>query len=226
VTGHEGALIAFLGGELDAAEAARFDAHLLDCDSCWQAVTEDRLGRVAVERLRDTAPPGLTDRIRFAVELARPPAARQRRALVQLLAAVAVLAALLLVPGLTHRHQTDPPTVAAVVQLARYMPRSTEVPGESKPVPLGAPLELRAGGHRLSVQYYRVRGHEIVIATSDRAFAMPVDGRNVTPGRGMAWLAQRGPIGLYCPEKAHTVLIAAAMPAAELHGLDSQLPLP
>src|SRR5215470_9212137 len=38
-------LTTFLAGELDPAEARRWDEHLLECEACWRAVREDRAGR-------------------------------------------------------------------------------------------------------------------------------------------------------------------------------------
>src|SRR5215472_18835307 len=61
---------AFLAGEMDHAEAGWWDEHLLECEQCWRAVREDRAGRQAAELLRQPAPAGLADRVRFAVELA------------------------------------------------------------------------------------------------------------------------------------------------------------
>src|SRR5258708_9022269 len=60
---------AFLAGELDAAGARRWDEHLLECEQCWQAVRENRVGRQAAQLLRQPAPPGLADRVAFAVEV-------------------------------------------------------------------------------------------------------------------------------------------------------------
>src|SRR5215831_20590858 len=67
---HGRLLAAFLAGELDPAEARRWDEHLLECDRCWRAVREDRAGRQAAQVLRQPAPPGLADRVAFAVEVA------------------------------------------------------------------------------------------------------------------------------------------------------------
>jgi len=68
--GHDRLLAAFLAGELDPAGAQRWDEHLLECEACWRAVREDRAGRQAAQVLRQPAPPGLADRVRFAVEVA------------------------------------------------------------------------------------------------------------------------------------------------------------
>ncbi len=67
--GHDRLLAAFLSGDLDPADARRWDEHLLECERCWRAVREDRSGRQA-ELLRQPALAGLADRVRFAVELA------------------------------------------------------------------------------------------------------------------------------------------------------------
>src|SRR5215471_10669660 len=67
---HHRLLTAFLAGDLDPAEARRWDEHLLECEACWRAVREDRAGRQAARVLRQPAPPGLADRVAFAVEVA------------------------------------------------------------------------------------------------------------------------------------------------------------
>lgn len=46
------------------------DEHLLVCERCWRTVREDRAGRQAAQVLRQPAPPGLADRVAFAVEAA------------------------------------------------------------------------------------------------------------------------------------------------------------
>src|SRR5215469_18648292 len=79
---HDRLLAAFLAGDLDPADARRWDHHLLECERCWRAVREDRAGRQAAQVLRQPAAPGLADRVTFAVEVAaaaRPAAQRQAR---------------------------------------------------------------------------------------------------------------------------------------------------
>src|SRR6516225_9911484 len=67
---HDRLLAAFLAGDLDPAEARRWDENLLECERCWRAVREDRVGRQAAQVLRQPAPPGLADRVAFVVEVA------------------------------------------------------------------------------------------------------------------------------------------------------------
>src|SRR5215471_3227487 len=77
--GHDRLLAAFLAGELDPADAQRWDEHLLECEACWRAVREDRAGRQAAQVLRQPAPLGLADRVGFAVEVAAAGGAAGRR---------------------------------------------------------------------------------------------------------------------------------------------------
>src|SRR6516162_9249764 len=136
-------LAGFLAGDLDPAEARRWDEHLLECEACWRAVREDRAGRQAAQVLRQPAPAGLADRVAFAVEMAagapaaaqrqaRPPArvlgrARHGRWLRWRLAgagavAAGVVAALLmaLLPG-AHQVASMPAAVAAVARYAQVI---------------------------------------------------------------------------------------------------------
>ena len=70
MNGHDRLLAAFLAGDLGRAAAREWDEHLLECEACWRAVREDRAGRRAAQVLRRPAPPGLADRVAFAVEVA------------------------------------------------------------------------------------------------------------------------------------------------------------
>src|SRR5215469_8872989 len=70
---HDRLLAVFLAGDLDSTGARRWDEHLLECEACWRAVQEDRAGRRAAQVLRQPPPPGLADRVAFAVEVAATP---------------------------------------------------------------------------------------------------------------------------------------------------------
>src|SRR5215468_11005807 len=143
---HDRLLAAFLAGELDPAEARRWDEHLLECEACWRAVREDRAGRQAGQVLRQPAPPGLADRVAFAVEVAaagrtaaprrtgqgiRSGRGRHDRRLHWRLAgagaAAAGLAITLLVALHPGGHQTGsvPAAVAAVARYAQAIPPPT-----------------------------------------------------------------------------------------------------
>src|SRR5437899_6041863 len=77
--GHDKMLAAFLAGDLDDDGARRWDEHLLECERCWRAVREDRAGRQAAHALRQPVPPGLADRVAFAVEVAAAASAGAER---------------------------------------------------------------------------------------------------------------------------------------------------
>ncbi len=145
-------LAAFLAGELDPAETRRWDEHLLECEACWRAVREDRAGRQAAQVLRQPAPPGVADRVAFAVEVAaagRTAAQRRtgqdihsgrwgrhdRRLRWRLASAGAVAAGVVatlmvaLLPG-GRQAGSAPAAVAAVARYARAIPPPT---GEQHP---------------------------------------------------------------------------------------------
>ena len=71
-------LAAYLGSELDPAEVEAVEAHLLDCDGCWQAVHEARRGRALAEAMRELAPASLRDRVRMTAKAAPLPPSRRR----------------------------------------------------------------------------------------------------------------------------------------------------
>jgi anti-sigma factor RsiW len=235
--GHDRLLAAFLAGDLDPADARRWDEHLLECERCWRAVREDRAGRQAAELLRQPAPAGLADRVRFAVELAAAgTASRRPRHGVRLrwhwlagsgalAVGLAVTLVVLLLPG---GRASLPAPVAAVARYAQTVPppaRQPE-PGPGRPaapVEVGRPVTLTAGGQRIVVRTWRLGGTEVVVAVSGLPFPMP-SGAQGASGGGMAWTAQAGKLGLYCLNGRTSELVAAPVPVAELAGLAARLP--
>jgi len=245
---HDRMLAGFLAGDLDYADAQRWDEHLLACERCWRAVREDRTGRQAAQVLRQPAPPGLADRVAFAVEMAasapgaaqrqaRPPAralgrGRHGRRLRWRLAgagavAVALVAALLvaLLPG-GRQAGGVPAAVAAVARYAQLIPPPSgeQHPQRAAPVPVGRPVTVMAGGQRIVLRTWRLGGTEAVVAVSGHPFPMPARARGVS-GRGMAWSARLGRLSLYCLNGRTSELVAAPVPAAELAALAARLPL-
>jgi hypothetical protein len=209
---HEPALAAFLGGELDPAEVRAFDQHLLDCEPCWQALREDRLGRAAAMQLAEPAPPQLAERIRLAVELANPDRRRGRH-LRWMVAAAAVISAALaatLIAVLHPSGQAEPAPVTAVVHYAQGPSTSAE--------------QLVAGGQHIRLHTERLNGTTTVIATSNKPFDQPPHARTL-PGPGMAWTATRGTLGLYYLNGPRPVLLAAPVSPDQLARLAKQLHL-
>jgi len=248
---HDRLLSAFLAGDLAPDEALRWDEHLLACELCWRAVREDRAGRQAARLLRQPAPPGLADRVAFAVEVAAGARAASRRtthapghakrlghrgrgsrwrlAAAAALAVAAAVTLILALPSGGHQAGSVPAAVAAV---ARYA-RAIQPPGARQrsysgwpaaPVRVGRPVTMRAGGQRIVVRTWRVGRTEAVVAVSGRPFPMPGSGHGI-PGRGMAWSARLGPLSLYCVNGRTSELVAAPVPVAELAALAARLPL-
>jgi anti-sigma factor RsiW len=245
-TGHR-LLAGFLAGDLDPAEARRWDEHLLECEQCWRAVCEDRAGRQAAQLLRQPAPAGLGDRVAFAVEVAAGGMAAQRRARAgtrsrrrtrpgrrrrwqriagaALAAGLAVTLAVLVLPG--GRETGSVP--AAVAEVARYAqavpaPAHPHPGGRAAPVEVGGPVTVTAGGQQIVMRTWRLAGVEAVVAVSDRPFRMP-PGAAGTSGGGMAWSVRLGKLSLYCLNGRTSELVAAPVPIAELAVLAARLPL-
>jgi hypothetical protein len=231
-------LAAFLAGDLSPADARAWDEHLLACEQCWRAVREDRAGRQAAQLVREPPPPGLADRVRFAVELAvagtiappRPrhgmrPRWRWLAGTGVIAATVAVIAAVLLPGG--RESPAMPAAVAAVARYAQELPPAWPPgpgpAGPGAPVELGHPVTMAAGGQQMVLRVWRLGDVEVVVAVSAQPFAMPARADNVT-GPGMAWTARLGSIGLYCRNGRSSELVAAPVPQAQLAALAARLP--
>jgi hypothetical protein len=245
--GHDRVLAVFLAGELGPAQARRWDEHLLACEACWRAVREDRAGRHAAQLLRQPAPPGLADRVAFAVEMAaaahtaaprqahpdigsRRRARRDRRLRWGLAGAGAIAVGLVatvtvvLLPG-GRQAGTLPAAVSAVARYARAIPAPAgdQHPQPAAPVEVGHPVTVTTGGQQIVLRIWRMGGTEAVVAVSGRPFPMPPGARGVS-GLGMAWSVRQGRLGLYCVNGRTSELVAAPVPAAELAALAARLP--
>jgi hypothetical protein len=215
--GHDRLLAAFLAGELNPADARRWDEHLLACERCWRAVREDRDGRQAARLLRQPAPPGLADRVAFAVELAAAgsiaplrPRHRMRPRWRWLVGAGAVAAAVaaavaVLLPG-GRETGGMPAAVAAVARYAETLPpaqgQGPGPGGPDVPVEVGRPVTVAAGGQRMVLRTWRLGRAEAVVAVSARPFGMPDRARGMA-GPGMAWSTRLGEHRPVLPQRPH-----------------------
>lgn len=231
-------LAAFLTGELNPADAPRWDEHLLECEQCWRAVREDRPGRQAAQLLRQPPPPRLADRVRFAVELAAAGTIAQQRprhgmrlrwrwvAAAGALAATMAVTVAVLLPG-GHETGTMPVAVAAVAHYAEAVPPAPHhgagSGGLAAPVEVGHPVTVAAGGQQMVLRVWRLDHVKAVVAVSAQPFPMPARAHGVT-GPGMAWTARLGSIGLYCRNGHTSELVAAPVPEAQLAALAARLP--
>lgn len=65
---------AYLAGDLEPAQRAWFEAHLVACEQCWAQVRDARRGRALAEALRETAPQSLRETVRALAAAADPAA--------------------------------------------------------------------------------------------------------------------------------------------------------
>lgn len=162
------------------------------------------VGRTSARPAGAPRPVGLTGRHRMRKRVG---------ALVGIVAATATTGALLL-----HRQgpSPDPGTVAALVELARFEPAAPQVAGSGEPAgrPPGHMLEL--GNQTVALARYLVDGREVLVATSDRAFAMPVDARPLGREPDAPWLARRGDLGIACLSRPTHRLIVGPLAAERL----------
>jgi hypothetical protein len=201
-------------------------------------VREDRAGRQAAQLLRQPPPPGLADRVRFAVELAAAGTIAQQRprhgtrlrwrwlAAAGAIAATMAVTVAVLLPG-GRETGTMPAAVAAVARYAQTVPPARH-PGSGPgrpgaPVEVGHPVTVSAGGQQMMLRVWRLGHVEAVVAVSAQPFAMPARAHGVT-GPGMAWTARLGNIGLYCRNGHTSELVAAPVPEAQLAALAARLP--
>lgn len=224
MTCDEGRLLAFLAGELDAAEERAFDEHLLTCETCWRAVREDRVGRLALDELRVSTPLGLADRVALVVRLAdqsatgepttgesatdqstgehvRPAGHRRlerrgvRAASRRRTRLVAAAALLLAVLGGTLGWALQGGPATEPPQIARVVAMLS--PGTADAAALRAGEQFRFGGQALTVRSYRVEGDIVLVATSSRPFPVPA-GSHVPGGSSpTAWTATKGKLAMY-----------------------------
>jgi len=197
-------LAAYLGSELDPAEIEAVEAHLLDCDGCWQAVHEARRGRALAESLRELAPASLRDRVRMTVEGAPPTLGAHRRRCRLGRGAATVLAALALLAGMfwasAGRGGSDPASVAAVVRAA------------GSPT---APSAVVVDGQEIALSRDSLDGKPVTFARSAARFDMPPGGRHLG-GPDTPWVARRASMTVVCLSGPDNILVVADLPAERL----------
>ncbi len=195
-------LVPFLAGELPAAQAEEFEAHLVACDGCWRAVSQDRRGRALAESLRELAPATLRDRIRMQTETGPaatgPTGTRRRRAVAALAAAALLVGAAAWATTSRHPRET---VVAAVVRAAQ------------EPSP---PASVVRDGQVVVVTRSAVDGRPVTVAESAGSFPMPDGGRHLGNGPGSPWVAQQGALTVVCLSQPENLLLVSDLPPDRL----------
>ena len=202
---------AYLAGELGRRQWERFEAHILDCEDCWQEVGLGRRGRALGESLREVAPQRLRERVRVTV--AATPLARRRAHLPGLLAATAAVLVAVVAGGLlVAQRPTQPPAIAAAV--AGYRAGGSAWTGGAGPPPawrLGD-LAWRASGRGelaglpvLAHSYRDAAGHRVVLLRADRRFPEAA-GARLMPG-GATWIAEVDGVVVFCADRPAPSLV-------------------
>lgn len=241
MTCDEERLVAFVNGQLSPADEHAFDEHLLTCEACWWAVHEDRIGRLAVDRLRVSAAPDLADRVTLAIGLAGQPseqpseqrprrggrrhagvwsASRRTRRLVVAAALAAAAFGGVLGWTLQDRPAADPPQIARVAAMMS--------PSVADGAALRGGERFDFGGQHLTVRSYRIEGDVVLVATSSHPFPMPARVHLLAGSSPTAWMASRAGLALYGvnrPTGHASMFLVAAMPMAELPQVAARLHL-
>jgi hypothetical protein len=232
VTCSEERLVAFLAGDLSPEDGREFDQHLLECESCWQEIQADRMGRLAIERLREPAPAGLSDRISLAISLEESGGAphrirlhsrsAHRRGSRYLAAALFVVVAVggIVAGLLASGGAIDPPQVAAVVAMVtpHANPSTTLLAGERRVI----------DRQQMTLRAYMIHGKEAIVATSMKPLPMPASSHLIAGSSLRAWMATDGTLALYGvnrPAGQPSMFVVAAMPMAALPQVAAQLHL-
>ncbi|MGI8985073.1 MAG: anti-sigma factor family protein [Acidimicrobiales bacterium] len=197
-------LASYLERDLGPAEVEALEAHLVDCDGCWQAVIAVRRGRALAEGLREMAPAQLRDRVRMEVGTGPAPRGRARLGAGRLSAALAVAVLSLLGAVLWTSSGSDvgdPVSVAAVVRAADD---------------LVLPASVTAEGREIVLTRQMLDGRPVTVARADASFDMPPGGRSMGDGPNAPWVAHRASMTVVCLSVPENVLVVADLPADRL----------
>lgn len=212
-------LATLLDGGTDDRERAELERHLLACDACWEAVRDDRRGRLAAEDLRETAPAALRDRVVLVTEACGPSRGRSRRPRRRIApvamcagAALAAVGALSLgQQGGSQARSGEKPTIVSVVTRLASSPTAHPVPAL-----------LNETKQQASMSTTRSYGSSVVVARSPTPFAMPAGAVPMTSATS-PWVARRGRVTLVCFNVPHPILVASVIPPDRLIPLARQL---
>lgn len=221
---------AYLAGMRPRARR-RYEAHLLDCESCWQEVLLARRGRELAESVREVAPAGIREYIRAAVSaasVAQPGtiARRRRRMTVAAAGAAAALVVSSAVAVWRPLHQPSSPAAvvaappsplsAAVASFRAGRLPGTAVPAEPAPdlSPVGLHLVAAGAGQvdgtgMTMFAYRSTAGTRLAVYRSTKPIP-EVDEAHELGGPEAAWSVQFGGVTVVCGRGGHTLLLLAS----------------
>lgn len=196
---------------MSARQARRFEAHLLECESCWHEVTLGRRGRSIMEGARELAPPGLREQVRMAVAAADDRHPRRIRLVVggaALFVVLAVIGALVFLGEPVHRGSTSQPVAIAQAvtefregRLPAGSPRAHRAPDLSG---IGFGLVGSGGGEVGDIPvdafgYRDASGRRVLIYLSSRPFPEAA-GAQLSSRPAGPWTAASSGVELLCAQ--------------------------
>jgi len=211
----------YLGGALSPRQARRFEAHLLECESCWQEVTLGRQGRSIMEGARELAPQSLREQVRMAVAGADHRHPRRIGLVVggaALFVVLAVIGVLVFFGEPAHRGSTSQPVAIAQAladfrdgRLPAGSPRAHRAPDLSG---IGFALVGSGGGEVGDIPvdafgYQDASGRRVLIYLSSRPFPEAVGARLSARPDG-PWNEASGGVDIICAHDPLPLLAVSA----------------
>lgn len=208
---------AYVSGELSKNDLRRFEAHLLECEVCWQGVQFNREGRRLAERAREAAPAGLREDVRATVALSGSGSRRHRKRLaLSVFAAAAVVTIILTVVSLWPS-QAQPPAIAAALTSYHSQEIPLKPPTHAQPDLTVAGLEpLGGGAMRLAstpadvFAYRGPSGGRVLLFLSSSTFPEAI---GAAEEGGMGWTARADGLSLFCGARPVSFLLVGTDPA-------------
>jgi hypothetical protein len=202
---------AYLAGEQPSRVRRRFEAHLMECEDCWEEVRLGRAGRAASEVAREVAPPQLREDVRAAVLMSE---ARRRLAIGPLAVALVLMVLGSIALGVSLFSKAQPQPIDAA--LAAF--RSGDIPtarAAGRPAPdlsaIGLTLaragRMDVGTFPVDVFVYRTAGRDqVFVYLSDEAFP-EARGAAQRTGAVRGWVAQDDGVAMVCAEAPFSFLL-------------------
>ena len=199
----EKAAASYLFGDMRRRRRARFEAHIVECEDCWQEVQLARGGRSVAESGRELAPQEVREQVR-AVIAATPPPERSWRLRwgVTLLSVTA--AALAGGTYLTLESRAQPPVIDAALADYHDPAVSSEAIEAKLPSRLGdldyqTSYAVSLRGLEMVVHAYRdPAGHRVIVYQADRTFPVADGAEHSSDGR--TWTAAVDGAVLFCAQ--------------------------
>lgn len=203
---------AFVGGAMRPGRARRFEAHLVECDDCWQEVRAGLTGRTLAESAREGVPSDLRESIRAHITAAAVDTHRARIAIRPSYAAVIVAMIVAGSAALVVRPDAQPAAIVSAVRdfmddkMVSAAPPHAEAPDLSS---AGFGLAYTGSGSLAGqiVDGYLYKddaGRRVLVYISDDPFPV-ARGAALLPD-GESWRTTIEGVALLCTAEPHGLL--------------------